>query len=489
MGKKQIYTKEDQKAKNKVNDKRRNKKKIIVGFKKLFIQRKRQKGQNYSKVVNEKKIKTPNSSVLPNDGNFTIIIEKKRINTLLLGNNSYNIKQNKAKLSDIPKNNNKKKHIFTLINLNNTTKNESIQYKKIENSNIKNVLRNENNSRKDIINININNNNNSQIIQKIDINKTQDSKKNEKSHDKLFTNFTKKNNSNNNIKSNFLPKKGSTKEKNNINCSFSTYTTKSKNKIKSKTNVHTKSHSDRGITLHNLEEGSISEYNSINIDEEFETSEIKESSEEYESLGKLQLKKQENDEPIIIKKIESNLRDENIKLDDIKLMFKKKNYEGLDEYSFSYMTQSIFNHRIYKTSLKEFRDLFFRCPKCDQVFRNFSLPGHIFQFHFETINEYLTDKEIANASANLMNKEFNKIQKSLEIYSNLAIIFLNSNRKGYSQCRNDALETINYIKNYNLEKVLNKNIDDARKYLETILPINKNKNKNRQYRKRIKKQK
>ena len=225
MGKKQIYTKEDQKAKNKVNDKRRNKKKIIVGFKKLFIQRKRQKGQNYSKVVNEKKIKTPNSSVLPNDGNFTIIIEKKRINTLLLGNNSYNIKQNKAKLSDIPKNNNKKKHIFTLINLNNTTKNESIQYKKIENSNIKNVLRNENNSRKDIINININNNNNSQIIQKIDINKTQDSKKNEKSHDKLFTNFTKKNNSNNNIKSNFLPKKGSTKEKNNINCSFSTYTT------------------------------------------------------------------------------------------------------------------------------------------------------------------------------------------------------------------------------------------------------------------------
>ena len=59
----------------------------------------------------------------------------------------------------------------------------------------------------------------------------------------------------------------------------------------------------------------------------------------------------------------------------------------------------------------------------------------------------------------------------------------------HSQCRNDALETINYIKNYNLEKVLNKNIDDARKYLETILPINKNKNKNRQYRKRIKKQK
>lgn len=80
-----------------------------------------------------------------------------------------------------------------------------------------------------------------------------------------------------------------------------------------------------------------------------------------------------------------------------------------------------------------------------------------------------------------MKKEFNKIKNSLELFANLAIIFLNSNSKECSEWRNDAIESIKYLNNFNLENILKLNMDDAKKLLDEKLPINKNKNKNRQY--------
>lgn len=42
-----------------------------------------------------------------------------------------------------------------------------------------------------------------------------------------------------------------------------------------------------------------------------------------------------------------------------KKMYAKKDYISLDDYSFPYMCQSNFNHNIYKTTLEQFRNLFF----------------------------------------------------------------------------------------------------------------------------------
>ena len=107
---------------------------------------------------------------------------------------------------------------------------------------------------------------------------------------------------------------------------------------------------------------------------------------------------------------------EKMLLEKIRTLFKNKNYQLLNTYSFPYMTQSDFNFNIFQLDLKHFRKLFFYCPLYNGIFRQYSLYYHIFQNHFKNVNEYLNGKEIANCCAKMMAIEFKKIDNSLIIF-------------------------------------------------------------------------
>ena len=145
------------------------------------------------------------------------------------------------------------------------------------------------------------------------------------------------------------------------------------------------------------------------------------------------------------------------------------------------MRQSEFNYRIQQVGNNDFDHLFFYCPKCFQNLRNYSMPKHIFQYHFDIIDEYLTPNEISICCADLMDNEYKKAKESLKNFISLAILFKKNNIKGVSKQKQKAKEQIGFLKAINIGNELEQEVEKAKKYLLKVLPININKNKKRKY--------
>lgn len=215
------------------------------------------------------------------------------------------------------------------------------------------------------------------------------------------------------------------------------------------------------------------------------TEESEDSSSSYndiESLGQIQNKENHTiANRIIIKKDGS---DDIISVDKIKSLFCKEDYKTLQKYNFEYMTQSYFNNYIYKIDLKHFRKLLFICPRCTKTFRHYSMSYHIFQYHFEDIYQFLTDREIAKCCAKIMEKEKEKFEYSLKLYSLFATLFSHCQFRGASLWRETARDSILDLKRLNIEKkYFIYSEEEATSIMNKILPLNKNKNNERKHKK------
>ena len=83
-----------------------------------------------------------------------------------------------------------------------------------------------------------------------------------------------------------------------------------------------------------------------------------------------------------------------------------------------------------------------------------------------------------------MEKEISKAYNSLKIFSELAILFEDCEFRGLSSWRETAKNSIKIIKNLNIkETYFNESVEEAKNNLKEILPLNKNKNKKRIYKK------
>ncbi len=220
---------------------------------------------------------------------------------------------------------------------------------------------------------------------------------------------------------------------------------------------------------------------SSNADKKFEESEFSSSIKpESNSISEIQSKNNNKENLFIIKGINQTIVKE-ISLDDMKKLLKNKEYEALQNYSFPYISQSEFNQKIYPTNKDEFNSLFFYCPVCNINLRHFSMPYHIFQFHFKFIKGYLSQRDIALGCAKLMELEFIKVKSSLEFFSELAVLFTKCEFTGASYWRRNAKSQINELKNLNIKEYFNKTEEQVIKELQKKLPVNINRNKKRNY--------
>lgn len=185
----------------------------------------------------------------------------------------------------------------------------------------------------------------------------------------------------------------------------------------------------------------------------------------------------------IIIKYKGKKKDKDKVLEEVKEIIRTQKFKLLIDYTFPYMQQNEFNSKIGKLDNDLFRSLlFFYCPECKVPLRHYSMPFHIFEFHFEYINKYLNHKDIANGCAKLMNNEYNKIKNALENFSELAIVFKNCNFRGQSIWRNEANEQIDDIVKLNVfEQYFKRPLGEALRNLEKKLPMNKNKNNGRKF--------
>lgn len=207
------------------------------------------------------------------------------------------------------------------------------------------------------------------------------------------------------------------------------------------------------------------------------------------SPEKLEIEIEKNEKnPKFVIKFRNSKKSEEISLEKIKRLLQNKDYENLKEYQFPFMNLGAFNTYIYQITIDVFRRLFFYCPICGANFRQYSLPYHIFQNHFNNIDEYLSEREIAMSCAILMKKEHKKIDLSLNIFSQLATLFESCKYKGNSEIIHDAEESINVLKELKIEeRYFNATLEEAKNTLNNILPINKNKNIKRLYKPRVRK--
>ena len=135
-----------------------------------------------------------------------------------------------------------------------------------------------------------------------------------------------------------------------------------------------------------------------------------------------------------------------------------------------------FNHYIRVIDLKLFRKLLFSCPICKSPFKHFSINYHIFQNHFSSIEDFLTDKEIARGCAKIMKIEYKKIESSLETFTELACVFKNCRIPGNSVWKDTAEEEISNLKNLNFKTIFSQiKLNEAIKLLIEKFPLNKNK--------------
>lgn len=71
---------------------------------------------------------------------------------------------------------------------------------------------------------------------------------------------------------------------------------------------------------------------------------------------------------------------------------------------------------------------------------------HIFQFHYSYFDKYLSKRNIAHACAKLMDQEYKKLNSSLELFCELAIVFSKCEFIGTNNWRINARFKIKEIK-------------------------------------------
>ena len=217
------------------------------------------------------------------------------------------------------------------------------------------------------------------------------------------------------------------------------------------------------------------------INKEFNTSEIPSSSNNDLIMDFIKENKDDkNNKLIIIKSKKAGKTETSLK--KFKEIIKQQNFESLLLYRFPYISQSEFNHQIYPTNLKQFRKLIFYCPICREYRKHSSMDFHIFEYHFEHIDEYLTEKQIAHGCSKLIKNEYKKIKNSLQFFSELADLFSQCFILGYSDWRINTNNYIEEIKNLNIANIYfsssNKHIKDV---LKLKLPVNICRNKRNKY--------
>ena len=218
--------------------------------------------------------------------------------------------------------------------------------------------------------------------------------------------------------------------------------------------------------------------NDNNSENESYTSSFSENSEsDIVSLMQKQLAKNQKKKYISVINIKRG-KFEELECAKIASFIKNKEMDPLDDFAFPYMSQNDFNDTVFTADTNTFRKLCFYCPICKQYFRHYSLYYHIFQFHFQSIKEYLSDREIAKSCSRLMENEFEKIITSIELFSELAILYSSCDFRGCSEWRHTTDRKIKKLKNLNLENTyFKKTLEEAVKELGKILPVNENKNK------------
>ena len=171
-------------------------------------------------------------------------------------------------------------------------------------------------------------------------------------------------------------------------------------------------------------------------------------------------------------------KNKNIEIDKISGAIREKDYNFLNKYAFPYKTLSFYNTTYMVMDTNTFRKLNFFCPICKEQLRHYSIYYHIFQFHFKEIKGHLTQRDIARSCARLIDKEYEKIKNSVELLSELAILYNSCNFTGYSVWRNLAQKQIEEIKSLNVDNLyFNKTLENVMNNLNKKLPLNENKNK------------
>lgn len=232
----------------------------------------------------------------------------------------------------------------------------------------------------------------------------------------------------------------------------------------------------------NFQDSKYSEESQITelINKEFDKSESPSSSNNALSMDFIKESEDDkNNKLIIIKSKKAEKTETSLK--EFKKIINQQNFQSLLLYRFPYISQSEFNHQIFPTNLKQYRKLIFYCPVCHEYRKHFSMDFHIFEYHFEHIDEYLTEKQIAHGCSKLIENEYKTIKNSLQLFSELADLFSQCFILGYSDWRTNTNNYIEEIKNLNIAKLYflssNKHIKDV---LKMKLPVNNcrsNKNK------------
>ena len=98
------------------------------------------------------------------------------------------------------------------------------------------------------------------------------------------------------------------------------------------------------------------------------------------------------------------------------------------------------------------------------------------------MDDYLSDNEIANACSKLLSKEYKKIDRSLKTFGELAVLFDTCEKKTNNEWNENCENLINEVIKTNIaKKYFNISMEDAKEELRRKFPINKNKNKKREY--------
>ena len=198
---------------------------------------------------------------------------------------------------------------------------------------------------------------------------------------------------------------------------------------------------------------------------------------EENSLMKEQYKQNIKEKYIQVLEIKTG-NNQNIEVDKVAGAIETKDVNFLNKFAFPYKTLNYYNNKYITIDTNTFRKLNFFCPICKEQFRHYSIYYHVFQFHFNVMKDHLTQRDIARSCSKLLDKEYEKIKNSIELFSELATLFNSCNFRGYSQWRNLAEKQIIEIKNLNIEKLyFDKTVENAIKNLNNKLPINGNKNK------------
>ena len=131
---------------------------------------------------------------------------------------------------------------------------------------------------------------------------------------------------------------------------------------------------------------------------------------------------------------------------------KKIDITNLIKYKFPHLSQNDFNYNIYNIYIILIHSLYSACQICELPHRHLSMGFRLFQYHFEYIEEFLSSREIAHICAKMMEYEFRKIENSLQIFSELAVIYQSCEFFGAPDWRAKTYSRIEAIKHLNIEK-------------------------------------